>query len=53
MAAREYHEGPDAAERFESSLRRILKISKEELLKREADWKRTRAARKPRRKKSA
>jgi hypothetical protein len=41
---REYHEGPDAADRFEDTLRRVLKVSKEELLKREAAYKKARKA---------
>ena len=38
-----YHEGPRAAEQFESSLRHILSVSKEELARREASYKESRA----------
>jgi hypothetical protein len=46
------HEGPDAAKRFESVLGRVLSVSKDELLKREARWKKARKAKKARSKKS-
>jgi hypothetical protein len=32
----EYHEGPEAARRFTEGMERILRVSKEELTKREA-----------------
>jgi hypothetical protein len=47
--AREYHEGPDAARRFESALNHALSVPKAELVKREARWKKARKADKTRR----
>jgi hypothetical protein len=35
--------GNTEAERFDNAVRRMLSVSKEELLKREAEWKRARA----------
>jgi len=35
---REYREGLDAAQRFDSTMRRILTVSKNELTKREATY---------------
>jgi hypothetical protein len=35
----EHHEGSEAARRFEQNLTRLLKTSKEELIKREAMYK--------------
>jgi hypothetical protein len=49
----EYHEGPDAARRFERAIGQVLTVSKTELLKREAAWKKDRKAKKARTKKSA
>jgi hypothetical protein len=46
----EHHEGPDAARRFEDTLGRVLKVSKEELAKREAAYKKARRTAKTRRK---
>lgn len=34
----EYREGPDAAQRFDGTMRRILTVSKDELTKREAAY---------------
>lgn len=48
----EYHEGPEAARLFELALNRVLSVSKEELNKREAAYKKARKAKKARRKKS-
>jgi hypothetical protein len=48
----DYHEGPDAARRFETTLSRALTVSKTELGKREAAYKKSRAA-KPSRHKRA
>jgi hypothetical protein len=39
----EYHEGPDAARRFESTLRRIVSVPKDELKKREEAYQKLRA----------
>ena len=50
-AAPEFHEGPDAARRFESVLGGMLSVPKDELAKREAAWKRSRKAKKTRSKK--
>jgi hypothetical protein len=36
------HEGPEAAKRFERLLGRVVKVSKEELQKREAEYKQRR-----------
>ena len=38
-----YVPGKTEAERFENAVRKIFSVSKEELLKREADWQRQRA----------
>ncbi len=43
-----HHEGPDAAKRFEATMRRALSVSKEELVKREAAYPKTRRAKKAR-----
>jgi len=40
----DYREGPEAADRFENALDRILKVSKEELAKREAAYQKSRRA---------
>lgn len=45
----EHHEGPEAAQRFAQTVRRVLSVSKEELAKREAAYQKTRPARKSRR----
>jgi hypothetical protein len=45
----QYVEGPKAAQQFDSSMRRILSVPKDELTKREADYKKTRHTKKPRR----
>jgi hypothetical protein len=37
-----YHEGPDAAARFERTLRKIVKVPKAELDRREAAYKKSR-----------
>ena len=44
----EYHEGPTAARRSETTLTRILTLSKEELAKREAAYQKARRAKKAR-----
>lgn len=46
-------EGEANARRFEDALTRVLSVSKEELLKREAAYKKSRKAKKARAKKSA
>lgn len=38
----EYHEGPEAAQRFERGVTRILSVSKEELERREYDYHKSR-----------
>ena len=38
----EYHEGPDAARRFERTLSRLISVSKDELGKREASERKSR-----------
>ena len=43
-----YHEGHEAARRFENTLNNVLKVSKKELAKREAAYKRSRRAKKSR-----
>jgi hypothetical protein len=49
-----YHEGPEAAARFTGVMRRIVTVSKEELVQRENAARQNRKATKtPRRKKSA
>lgn len=48
----EFHEGPDAAKRFESVMSRLVSVSKDELIKREAAWKKARQRKAARRKKS-
>ncbi len=45
---REYRAGPDAAHTFERSMSRILTVSKAELDKREAAYKKSRRAKKTR-----
>lgn len=42
----EVEEGPPAARRFEGALDRLLRVSKEELAKREAGYQQARAAKK-------
>lgn len=37
-----YHEGPDAARRFERTLGRLITVSKEELAKRESSSRKSR-----------
>lgn len=44
----EYHEGPEAAHRFEGTMKRVLTVSKEELDKREAAYKKARRGKKTR-----
>jgi hypothetical protein len=39
----EYEEGTDAARRFESAVTRVLRVSKEELAKREETYQKSRA----------
>jgi hypothetical protein len=39
----QFHEGPEAAQRAESAMSRILKVSKAELTKREAAYQKSRA----------
>jgi hypothetical protein len=46
---KEYREGPEAAERFDGAMNRLLKISKEELTKREATYQQSRPTKKPHR----
>ena len=41
-------EGPDAARRFEGTMDRLLRVSKEELVKREADYQADRRTKKSR-----
>jgi hypothetical protein len=41
-----HHEGPEAARRFESTLKRIVSVPKAELVKREAAYKKSRRAKK-------
>jgi len=41
-AAPEFHEGPEAARRFEDTMSRVLSVSKDELLKREAAYQKSR-----------
>ena len=38
----EYHEGAEAARRFDTTMQRVLRVSKEELIKREAEHDKTR-----------
>jgi len=45
----EYREGQEGAQRFERTLNRVLAVSKEELNKREAAYKKARRAKKTRR----
>jgi hypothetical protein len=40
---KEYREGPDAAQRFDDTMRRILSVPKDELTKREAAYQKSRA----------
>lgn len=42
----EIQEGPDAARRFEGTMGRLLRVSKEELVRREADYQEARLAKK-------
>lgn len=44
----EIQEGPDAARRFEDTMDRLLRVSKEELARREADYQEARRTRKSR-----
>ena len=44
----EYHEGPEAAQRFEGTIKRVLAVSKEELTKREAVYQKSRRTKKTR-----
>ena len=44
----EHHEGPEAARRFESTLKRVVSVPKAELVKREAAYQKTRRAKKTR-----
>ena len=46
----EYQEGPDAAHRFTEGLSRVLKVSKDELNRREDAHRKSRLAKKPRQK---
>jgi hypothetical protein len=39
---KEHREGPEAADRFEGALNRLLRVSKEELAKREAAYQKSR-----------
>lgn len=39
---KEYREGPEAAERFNGTMNRLLKVSKDELTKRESGYQKTR-----------
>ena len=51
MASRripEYREGPEAAKKFDDALSRIVKVSKDELAKREAHYQKTEGRKKPR-----
>ncbi len=43
-----YHEGPEAAQRFEGVMKRVIGVSKDELTKREAAYKNSRRAKKTR-----
>ena len=43
-----FHHGTDAAQRFEGAMSRLIKVSKEELTKREAAYQKSRRARKRR-----
>lgn len=44
----EYREGPEAASRFNETMGRVLTVTKEELAKREAAYKKSRRAKKTR-----
>ena len=44
-----YREGPEAVERFDGTMNRLLKVSKEELAKREAAYQKSRRTKKARR----
>lgn len=48
---RDTREGPEAARRFESTLKRIVSVPKDELVKREAAYQKSRRAKKTRRSK--
>ena len=41
-----FHEGPDAGRRFEDTMNRVLSVSKDELTRREAAYKKSRKAKK-------
>lgn len=43
-----HHEGPEAARRFEHTISHVLTVSKDELTKREAAYKKSRRAKKTR-----
>jgi hypothetical protein len=45
----EYREGPEAAERFQGAVKRLLTVSKDELTKREAAYQKKRRTKKARR----
>jgi hypothetical protein len=47
-----YHEGPEAGQRFDTLLSRLVSAPKDDLAKREAAWKKSRKAKKARSKKS-
>jgi len=49
----EYRDGLDAAHRFERTMDRILKVSKEELTKREATYQKSRRTKKSRQTRAA
>jgi hypothetical protein len=42
----EYDEGPDAAQKFQRTLDRVLKVSKDELTRREAEYQKQRRVKK-------
>ena len=44
----EHPEGPEAARRFEDTMRRVLRVSKDELTKREVAYQKSRRAKKTR-----
>lgn len=44
-----YHEGPDAAQRFDTTMQRLMTVSKDELAKREATYQKSRPAKKAQR----
>jgi hypothetical protein len=47
---KDFHEGPDAARRFENTLSRVLHVPKDELAKREAAYQKKRRAQKSQKK---